>query len=101
MDLIEIKKYPEPSDRRPVGTTDIKYVDYSLVVSLKSLDIPGVGEVEPFFVTLTLYDLNTRAPVSESFCCSLSDPSKISKLSGRPVSGRQVKYTGKLTNDDL
>lgn len=83
---MEIKKYPEPSDRRPSGTTEITFNDYKLNVVLKAATFPNIGEVEPFFVSLTLYDLTSRGPISESFYCTFSEPSLLNKLVGRPVS---------------
>lgn len=78
-----MKKHFEPADQRPTGTPDISFVDTRLSVTVKELTFGH--DIEPFFISLTLYDLKERTPISETFYVYSSDPSFLNKLKGRPV----------------
>ena len=85
-DVIPVKKTRDATDTRPEGTRNISYADYTLNISLKNVNFGSLETIEPYFVSLTLYDLAKRIPISEPFFCSPSDRALISKLNGRPVS---------------
>ena len=56
-----------------------------MTATLLKMDFEGLEALEPLFGSMALYDMTTRAQVSETFYVSGSDPALIAKLNGRAV----------------
>ena len=97
--LLSIKKAPESTDQRGTGTRTLYHDDdYRLNVSLTRLNFDGLETIEPLFISLTLYDVQARTPLSETFSVCVSDPALIGKLKGRPVCTCHVPDTIKSSS---
>jgi hypothetical protein len=86
-ELFHLLSVPTPviTDTRTLLNPNIPLEDLFLSVSVKEINFTS-GSFEPYFISMSLYDLKERRKFSETFHTCINEKEFLSKLQGRPVS---------------